>query len=60
LNISREGESTTSLGNPKNGKLLSTDEEKAEVLNNIFDSVFTGSLSPHHFPADGLQDGNQR
>ena len=27
------------------GKLTSTDEEKAEVLNNIFASVFTDNLS---------------
>jgi len=31
----------------KNGDLVSTDEEKAEVLNNLFASVFTGNLSPH-------------
>jgi len=31
----------------KTGKLVSTEEEKAEVLNNFFVSVFTGSLSSH-------------
>jgi len=30
----------------KKGNLVSTDE-KAEVLNNIFTSVFTGNLFPH-------------
>jgi len=30
----------------KNGNLISTEEEKAEVLNNIFASAFTGNLSP--------------
>jgi len=43
-----------------NGNLVSTDEEKAEVLNNIFASVFTGNLSPHSSPVDGLKDGDQR
>jgi len=31
----------------KNGDLVSTDEEKAEVLTKFFASVFTGNLSPH-------------
>ena len=44
----------------KNGDLMSLGEEKAEVLNNIFASVFTGSLSACPSPADGLQDGVQR
>jgi len=45
----------------KNGNFISTDEKKAEVLNNNFASVFTGNLSPLPSPApDGLQDGDQR
>jgi len=43
----------------KNGKLISTDEEKAEVLNNFFASFFTGNLSPHYSRVNGLQDGKQ-
>ena len=39
----------------ENGSLVSTDEEKAEVLNRIFASVFPGNLSPHPSPVDGLQ-----
>jgi len=31
----------------KNGNLVSTDEKKAEVLNNSFASVFRGNLSSH-------------
>jgi len=44
----------------ENSNLISTDEDKAKVLNNIFASVFTGSLSPHPSPVDGLQDGDWR
>ena len=44
----------------KNGNLVSTDEEKAKVFNNLFASVFTGNLSPQPSPVDGLQDGDQR
>jgi len=44
----------------KNGNLVSTDEEKAEVLNSPFASVFTGNISPCPSPVDGLQDGVQR
>jgi len=43
----------------KNADLVSTDEEKAEVLNNIFASVFTDNHFPHQSPIDGLQDGDQ-
>jgi len=44
----------------RNGNLVSTDKEKAEVLNNIFASFLTGSLSPHPSQVNGLQDGDQR
>jgi len=43
----------------KNGDLVSIDEEKAEVLNNIFASVFTGNFSPHPSRVNGPQDGDQ-
>ena len=43
----------------KNGKLISTDEEKAEVLNKVCASIFTANLSPHPTRADGPQDGDQ-
>ena len=42
----------------KNGNLISTDEEKAEVLSNFFTSIFTGNHSPHPSPVHGLQDGD--
>jgi len=42
----------------KNGNLVSTEEEKAEVLHNFFASVFTGNLSPLPSSADGPQDGH--
>ena len=44
----------------KNGNLVSTDEENAEVLNNFFASLFTVNLSPCPSPVDGLQDRVQR
>ena len=43
----------------KNGDLVSTDEEEAEVLNNFFASVFTGNLSPHPSWVSGPQDGDE-
>jgi len=38
---------------------VSTDEEKTEVLNNFFATLFTGNLSPHPSQVDGLQDGDR-
>jgi len=41
------------------GKLVTADEEKAEVLHNIFASVFTSNLSPHPSQVDGWHEGDQ-
>jgi len=41
----------------KSGKLVTTGDKKAEILNNISASVFTGSLSSHTSQVDGPQDG---
>ncbi|KFR00948.1 hypothetical protein Y956_13862, partial [Nipponia nippon] len=41
------------------GELVTTEEEKAEVLKNFFASVFTGNLSPHTSRVNGPFDGDQ-
>ncbi|KFW92656.1 hypothetical protein N336_07629, partial [Phalacrocorax carbo] len=43
----------------KNGGLVSTHEEKAEVLSNFSASVLTRNLSLHPSQADGPEDGGQ-
>jgi len=50
-----------SINNPKEktGKLVTTDEEKAEVLHKFLPAS-TGNLSSHTSPADGLQDTDRR
>jgi len=40
----------------KTCKLITMSEGKAEVLNNIFASIFTGSFSSHTSRVDGLQN----
>ncbi|OPJ86486.1 hypothetical protein AV530_017670 [Patagioenas fasciata monilis] len=40
----------------KTDKLVTMDEEKAEVLHNFFASLFTGKLSSHTSRVDELQD----
>ncbi|KFQ80133.1 hypothetical protein N335_04342, partial [Phaethon lepturus] len=42
----------------KTGRLATMDEERADVLNDFFASVFTVSISSHTSQGDGLQDGN--
>jgi len=42
----------------KTGKLVTMDEEKAEVLTHFFSSVFTGNLSSLTSRVDGPQDGD--
>jgi len=36
------------------GKLVTADEQKAEVVSNYFASVFTGNLSSHTSRVEGL------
>jgi len=43
-----------------NGNLVSTVEEKAEVLSKFCASVFTGNLSPRPSRVNRVQDGDQR
>ncbi|KAK4816756.1 hypothetical protein QYF61_022754 [Mycteria americana] len=43
----------------KNGDLASTDEEKAEVFNNYFASVFSGYRSPHPSRVNGQHVGDR-
>ncbi|KFR08762.1 hypothetical protein Y956_01152, partial [Nipponia nippon] len=42
----------------KSCKVVTTDREKAEVVNNFFASVFTGSLAPHTSQGNGPFDGD--
>ncbi|KAK4825178.1 hypothetical protein QYF61_024658 [Mycteria americana] len=42
----------------KSSKLMTMDEEEAEVLNNFFASVFTSNLPSHTSRVDRLQDGD--
>ncbi|KAK4808500.1 hypothetical protein QYF61_005817 [Mycteria americana] len=43
----------------KNDEIVSTNEEKAEVLNNFFASVFSGNRSPHPSRVNGQHVGDQ-
>jgi len=48
-------ESISSLTNMTD-KLVTSDEETTQVLNNIFTSVFTGNLASYTSQVDGPQD----
>jgi len=51
--------SSFSPGQDRTGELATADEEKAEVLNNFFASVFTGNLSPHPSRVEEWHEGDQ-
>ncbi|KFZ50921.1 hypothetical protein N321_00760, partial [Antrostomus carolinensis] len=59
VNQKRKAKESISPLMSNNSDLVTTDEEKAEVLNNFFASVFTGNLSPHSSQVDGPQDRDQ-
>lgn len=42
----------------KSNKLVTKNEEKPEVLNKFFTSVFNGNLTYHTSQVDGQQDGD--
>ena len=61
VSVSQKRRAKESIPPPsKNGNLVSTGEEKDEVLNNILASIFTAYLSPCPSQVDGLHDGVQR
>lgn len=47
--VDKEGQRSLTSQVNNVGKLLTRNEEEAEVLKNIFDSVFKGNLSSHTF-----------
>ncbi|KFQ71317.1 hypothetical protein N335_05210, partial [Phaethon lepturus] len=56
----RKGKESVAPLMSKTGKLVTTDEEKAEVLNDFFASVFTGNVSTHNSQMNGPQDRDWR